>query len=863
MSTTSRMTSGPKGMTAVTLKGLWANRSRFGLSALAVVISVAFLTAILLLTQAISGTASEDIAAANAGIDGVVEGVQIGTGEGPPGAEASIQASVPAATLASVQSVDAVADAVGVQSGYAQVVDGDGELVTNAALVYESRNWVENSDLNPYTLAAGSAPVADGQVVLEVGIAEAADVAVGDPVTVATASGSIEATVTGLATYGGADGAPATSAVLFDDAQASALAVDPGFDRVLVQFVEGADEVSALQAIEAAAGSTDVVVLAGSDFVAETQAAIEARTSFQSIFLLAFALIALIAGVTIIYNTFVIAVAQRTRELALLRSIGASRRQVLGSVMSEAAVIGVVASAAGAALGVLGAFGLSAFFETIGLSFLEGGVSVSTTPLLTGALVGLVVTLLSAWFPARSAAGIPPIAALRDASVDVSATSNVRNAAAAMLLVGGIGACVWGAAAASWEPAVAGIVSTFVGVVVGGPLIAGLVASVIGRPIQRVVGVVGGLARTNAVRNPRRSASTALALTLGVGLVTFFTIIAGSMSGTAASDAEAALRADAVVRSSAPAQGPNQPSSIPSDLAGDVAAIDGVDAVSAVANTMVVIDGEGTLLAGIDVDSIDTTYDLAVSAGSLDDLAVGTIAVAAGAADGLDIGDAVTVQIPQQGSVTYTVAALYENNLPGTEPAEYLVAGDVLEAAAPGMADSVVFLTFDGSSDSAMAALEASVDATPGATLQTVDEYIDSLGGAIDTFRNFVYAMLGVAVLIALVGIANTTVMAVNERTRELGMLRAVGMTARQVRRMVRTESLMLSIQGAGVGLLLGIGGAAAAFAALSAEEGIALVVPYGQLAWIAGLAAASGVLAAAWPAWRASRLDPLEAMAA
>lgn len=836
------------GMTAVTLKGLWANKSRFGLSSLAVIISVAFLTAMLILTSQLAGTASDDIAEAYSGIDAVVLGEELGEAMAGPGGGLAVRSAIDSSAVDQLLAVDGVDSAVGIRTGSVQLLDADGGLISTGAQTTTGETWVAQPTLSTFALVDGTAPTTG--IVIDRLTAEETSLVVGDEVQVLTEAGTAVLAVEGIATYGAADNAPSTATILFGaDSQLLGTA---GFDRVVIELTAGAEVIGIANAV------SEVDVMTGAAYVVDLQDVVASEASFRTTFLLAFAFIALIAGTTIIYNTFVIAVAQRTRELALLRSIGASRAQVLKSVMGEAAVIGVVASMVGAIVGVGAAYGLIALFEAIGLDFGTGALVVTVDSLLIGFAVGLVVTLMSAFVPARKAADTPPIAALRDAAVDPSGVSRTRNRIATVLLVAGTASAIAGAAAGAWVPAVGGVLVAFIGVIVGGPMVSGWFASVAAGPLERLGGTVGRLAGTNAARNPRRSASTALALTLGVALIAFFTVVASSLSGTAASDTDAALSADQVITPLAASGGPAMPTYLAGSVADGIEIGDGVTSVAAVASTIVVVNGDSAFAAGVFVDQLETVYDLDVVAGSLDDVSNSAIAVHVDAGEGMAVGDELTVMFPESGPVSVTIAALYETDLPGQIPARYVFDEAAFTAASPDAGDALILVATDGST-AALAALDASVP--QGAVLQSADEYVDSLGSAVDTFRNFVYALLGAAVIIAVVGIANTTVMAIGERTKEIGMLRAVGMTAKQVRQMVRNEAMLLSAQGSLVGLVLGVGGAYATFSAL-ADGQITLVLPTTSLLVIAFAAAASGVMAAAWPAWRASRMAPLEAIA-
>lgn len=852
------------GMTRVTTAGLWANRSRFTLTGLAVLLSVAFLTAMLILTTTISGTASDDIREANAGIDLVVTGAELGESAesgGPRGAD-TLSSVVPLGTETSLTALDGVDDAVGIVNGYARALDADGIPVDTGVITYTGQNWVDG-ELGTHTLVDGTAPTGADQVVLETRTADELGLAIGDSVEVLTSTGTLDVEVAGTADYATSSSDPDAAIVFFDDAVAADVLAATGLERIVV---DGTADAAAV----AAAVGTDplgnpLTVTTGADYAQGLVDDVESRTSFQTTFLLFFAGVALVAGTTIIYNTFVIAVAQRTRELALLRTIGASKRQVLGSVMIEAAVIGVLASAVGAAFGVVTVFGLISLFEAIGLSFLAGSPVITAPSLVAGFVVGVLATLGSAYAPARKAASIAPIAALRDAVNDTSAASIVRNGFAVALLLCGIVLGIWGVVAGDWLPATAGIVSAFVGIIVGGPGVTSIfsrsVDGVIGRFRDKDSTIVGRLARMNAIRNPKRSASTAFALTLGVALISFFTVMASSLGASTSSDVSDALASDLVVESLS--TGPIGEATIPADLDTTIAGIDGVTSISSLRVTTALTDGTGLVVGSVDADAVTTTYDLGVTDGSLAALEDGQIAVSQTYLDTLEtplaVGDTVELAFPAAGIVETEIGAIVANDLPGLAPSFIFDTATLDGIVGPGL-DDTIYVTTDGS-EAAFAAIEEAVGSAGGATLFTADAYADSLGSFIDTFTNFVYAMLAVAVVIAVVGIANTTVMAVNERVKEIGMLRAVGMTSKQIRSMIRNEAAMLSVQGSVVGLAFGIAAAYVAFSALGGDEGIIISVPVVTMAWIALAGAVSGVLAAAWPAWKASRLPPLEAM--
>jgi putative ABC transport system permease protein len=572
-----------------------------------------------------------------------------------------------------------------------------------------------------------------------------------------------------------------------------------------------------------------------------------------------FAYIALFVGMFIIYNTFSIIVAQRVKEMAMLRAIGAKRRQVLKAVLVESALVGLVASAAGLVAGVGMSYGLRALLGAVGLDIPSGSVVISTGTVTTAFVVGVGITVFSSLFPAIRASRVAPIAALRDSAVDRAATSVKRAVAGLAVLGGGVVLFAAGTIADGESTALLiglGAALTIVGVFVSGPVIA--------RPVMHVLGAVlpgttGRLARENAKRNPRRSASTASALMIGVTLVGFITIVASSAKASINETVDQQLRADYVVESGAWDQGGFSPT-----LEGELAALPEVDAVVPLRSSPVVADGSTQELDAFDTTAIDEVFDLELLEGSYADVHGDGIAVSSTYATDhdLQLGDTLTLTFAATGDVDVTVDAIYDRTF-GSGQSPFFVGLDTFEANVTDQYDRQLYVTtVDGvDAETSNAALTAALKSWPNADLQDHAAFKESVTKEIGTILNLIYGLLGLAVIIALIGIANTLALSVHERTRELGLLRAVGMTRRQVRSAIRMEAVLISLLGTALGFFLAVGGAWGVVTGQDAEN-VRLVIPGVQLAAIVGLAAVAGVIASLGPARRAAKLNVLAAIA-
>jgi putative ABC transport system permease protein len=526
-------------------------------------------------------------------------------------------------------------------------------------------------------------------------------------------------------------------------------------------------------------------------------------------------------------------------------------------------VVGLVASGVGLAGGIGLSYGLKALLGAVGLEIPSGPVVVSSGTVTTAFVVGMLVSVLSAMVPALRASRVKPVAALRDVAIDRSGASLGRVVAG--LTVTGAGVVAFAGGATADGNGAAGLIGlgsllTILGVFVLGPVLAAPAIKVLGAPLRRFGGVTGRYAQENARRNPKRTAATASALMIGVALVGFITILASTSKGSIESAVDRSFRADYVIDSGSWFAG--FAPSIEDDLrdSGLVGSLSGLRVAP------VERDGHATELVGIDTASFADLYDLEVSEGALADVHGDGIAITRDAADtdGYALGDTVTLRFADGDDVDLTVRAIYDADLPNSSDAGWIVGLDTYEANVTDQFDRSVFVSVaDGvGAEESRAAIDEALAAWPNAEIQDQAEFKESVTGDITMLLNLIYGLLALAVVIALIGIANTLALSIHERTRELGVLRAVGMQRRQVRSAVRWESLLIGLLGAVLGGVLAVGGAFGVVKALDSEGVTELVVPGAQLVTILVLAGFAGVVAATGPARRAGRLDVLQAIA-
>ncbi|MEU5890407.1 ABC transporter permease [Streptomyces sp. NPDC047461] len=845
----------------LSVSSLRAHKRRFAGTFLAVFLGVAFLAGTLVMGDTLRAGFDTMFGRATSGTDAVVRSADAIT---TPGESEGVRQPVATDLVKTVEQVPGVAAAAPSIQGAGQLVGANGDPIGGQGPPTLAGNWIADPELNAYQLAEGRAPATSGEVVIDRGTAERGDLRIGDTTTLRTPD-PVEVTIVGLATFGGEDGmaqvtftgmtrADAEKYLTARPGEAATIQVRAGpgvgqqelVDRLTPVLPEGVEAITGQKSAEE---NTEMI---SSQFL----------TVF-TLFLLVFSGVALLVATFSIHNTFAIVVAQRTRENALLRALGASRRQVTASTLVEATAVAVTASLAGLAGGIGIAAGLQILFPAIGFPFPEGDLVVSALSMLLPLAVGVVVCLGSALLPAVRAGRTAPMAALRETAVDTSGASRVRAVTGMGLAALALGVTISGVLVSpSLWLAGTGAVLALASFVVLGPVASTTAVRVLGGPLDRLRGVTGGLARRNALRSPKRTAATAGALMIGVAVVSLFTVFAASLKATMDQTVSRSFAGDIAV--STPAFGAGG-SGLSPRLAGAVDKLPEVDTAVGLGRGVAEVDGKGRALTVTDPLALERTFDLGTVRGSLSGLGTDGIAIteSEAAKQGLKTGDTTRLTFTDGKKETFTVRAVYgRSELAG----EYVITRAAWEPHRTQDADTVVAVSFeDGvSTDTGKAAVEKVAERYGNPEVQTRDEYAQSSAGGIDMMLTLVYALLALAVLIALLGIANTLTLAIHERTRELGLLRAVGQTRSQLRAMVRWESVLVAAFGTVGGLALGgfLGWVLVKASDGASDSDFAFAVPPLNLAIVALVGLAAGALAGLRPARRAARLDVLRAIA-
>jgi putative ABC transport system permease protein len=840
-------------MGKVTLRGLFAHKLRLALTALAIVLGVTFISGTFVLTDTLNSTFNTLFTSVYNKIDFQVRGdAQLGSGA------SATRNPLPESLVAKVRAVPGVAGAYGNVEGYAQFVARDGTPISNAGSPTLGTGWDTDQQISSLHLIAGSAPTTPGDVVMDAATAHSQGFGVGDRVRILAAGAKSPQTftITGIAQFGDADNLAGSTLAAFTLPTAQRLVGETGLvDFIDVVTTPGADKAAVQRGIERAL-PPGVQVVTGQTVVSENTNAVSQALSFFNTALLIFALIALFVGAFTIYNTFSIIVGQRTRELALLRVVGASRRQVFRSVLTEAAIVGLVSSAIGVGLGVLAALGLEALLRGFGITLPTGPLTFEPRTAIVGLLVGTLVTVAAAVGPARNAVRIPPVAALADrpAAGDGTRQARRRLIAGTVLTVAGVALLAVGLSKPVVALVGAGAVCVFIGVAMLAPAIVRPLAGLLGRPLARWFGTPGKLGRQNSMRSPRRTAQTAAALMVGLALVSAISVFGASYSASATSSVDQAISADLLISGSGTSQ-------LSASVPAAVAAVPGVTATNTVYRNQFEFRGNVETITGVTTSSLAATVILRMTSGSSAALDAGELLIDSTTAktDHLAVGETVSVRFAATGPTTMRVGGIYQAN---ALIQSYLVSAPYFIAHFRNPHPGAVLVTTNGSAG-VQAAVQRALTPYPTAQVQTTAQFEQSQVSSINTTLGLVYALLALAVLIALIGIVNTLMLSVLERTREIGLLRAVGMRRPQVRSMIRSESVILALFGAVTGIVVGTLMGLALVSSLRTQGLTVTTVPVTRLVLFLVLAAVLGLLAASWPARRAAKLDVLRAIAA
>lgn len=845
-------------MLHLSLRTLLAHKARFAMTAFAVVMGVGFVVGSFVVTDTLRRSVDELFETITT-VDATVRAeANLQSGGGAPAS----RGRVPAGLAADVSRVDGVAAAGTTITGYAQLLDRHGDPVTTTGAPLFGVNWPTDPRLNPATIDAGRAPESPGEVAIDRGTADDFDLGVGDRTQMLVLDGQEDVEVVGVFTYGETNSLLGARLTAMETGWADEV-LDAGgqVDSIDVVADPGVDPADLVDRIDTVLPE-GVEVVPSEQVVDEGQEQVSGLLSvFQNV-LLAFAGIAVFVSAFYINNTFAIVLGQRVRELSLLRALGASGRQVVASVMLEASLIGVVAGVLGIGFGLLIARVLQGILAAGGFELPDRALVLSTRTLVAALVVGVPVTVLSALPSARRAARLAPIEGMRSGTAPAGPTSRRRLAAGGALALAGAALLATGLFALddtgdTFTALAGGAIAVFLGVAMLSPLIAAPVAGVLGWPMSLRRFTTGRLARANAMRNPDRTARTAAALMIGLALVTTALVVGESMKQSFADAVSGAVTADYVV------SGSGFTGFSPS-VAEGLRALPEIGAATGVRFDRFSFDGDEADITAVDPDAAAAVIDIDLRSGSIEDLDRSSILIHEDPADerGLVVGDTVEVAYASGRPQQATVAGIYGD---ATFAGNYLMDLDTFNRRYPAAnaLDLFVFATAaDGvDPEAARTRVEAALADYPQVELESRDEFNQTQQAQLDQLLLAVNGLLALALFIALLGIANTLALSVVERTHEIGLLRAVGQSRRQTRRMVLLEALIVSGFGALLGLAIGLVFGIGAVSAMPASIITRIAVPTGSLVVVLVLAAVFGILAGLLPARRAARLDVLEAI--
>ncbi|HJX07562.1 MAG TPA: FtsX-like permease family protein [Actinomycetota bacterium] len=846
-------------MLRATIKSLFARKLRLVLTALAVVLGVGMTAGSFILTDTALKSFDDLFGTVFAGTSVVVQAPTAfdptGGGGGGGGAE---RKPIPESVLPKVEAVDGVAGADGSIGSSAWIIDPTtNKVIQNGGAPPLGGSWDPNTTTLEFE-PGGSPPTGPDQVVIDASTAESHGIAVGQQIKVVTPTGSGEYAVTGLVHFGASASLGGATLALFDLPTAQKVFDrEHRFDAIYVRADPGvsADD---LAPRVAAVLPTGYEAITGESAAQDQKDQVSMGLGFLRTFFLIFGFVTLFVGAFIIFNMFNIVVSQRTRELALFRALGASRRQVRLSLFIESIAVGLIGSVLGFGLGILAAFGLKAVVGAFGLKLPPTSLAIQPRTIVVSLIVGIGVTVAAAWVPARRASRVSPMEALRESAAQETSIRRRVIVGGIVLALGiaAIAAALFGNAANPGPVVGLGVALTFIGVATLSPLFARGLAAVIGRPFRR--SAVGRLGDENAKRSPRRTASTASALMIGLGLVAFVAVFAASLKASAIKTLDEALKADLTLSTSDGFTG------FSTHLAGQLRQDPDFSAVSELRQTEAHVGTSDTFPNAVDPATFPDIADITMVNGSLSDLSQpDSVLVSRTKAnsDGLAVGSTIDMTFAASGKQQLHVVGTYENN---AILSDYVISIATYDANVEQPLDLNVFLKVaDGVSVSdAQTKLSAMLQKDyPNVQANNQEQAKQQFLNSINQLLAFVVVLLFLSIIISGFGILATLWLSVFERVRELGLLRAVGMARRQVKRMVRVEAVIVAVLGAILGIVIGIVFAWALQQALSDLGITELSVPVGQLIVMMIVAALIGVLAAILPARRAAKLNVLEAI--
>ena len=846
-------------MLRLTLRNLAANKARFMMTTFAVVLGVGFVVSSFVMSDGLRSTfnkLSEDI---TAGTDLLVR----------PTSDFGEPLPLPDELVAEVLAVDGVDNAVAFMESAEneiQPIKSDGTTITTSGPPQITFAWTNETEIGAFTIVEGTAPDQPGEFSMDHTAATKHGFEIDQTYDLVTPQGVEEGFTFVATTSFGADNSTVGATLMHVSlGEAQRLFGNEGLvQQIAVSLDTGADAAAVTESISPLLGDIRAEIVDQATVTAEQADEFNSGVTIVGNVLLGFAIVSLFVSIFIIYNTFAIVLGQRVREMGLLRAIGADPAQLRRSVIAEAIIVGLVASVIGLAAGVGIAALLTAVFEAIGAELPAYPTILSARTIAVAMMLGLGVTVASSIAPARAASGVSPIVALRDGAVITKENGRQRLIRGGLTMVAGITLGSFGLFGPSLSTLAliltlgAAAVLVFLGLTLASPAVARPLTAALGWPVAKLMGTAGGLARGNASRNPRRTATTAAALMIGLSLVTTGYVVGESVKSSLGNLIEGSVTADYVIA------GNEDSSGISPALADDLAATGQFSAVTGMRYDEARLGDDVHEVTALDLGAVDQLFDIDLRDGEIpssdatdvillhDDLAA-DLAVG--------VGDAVPIEFVSGHTVDLTVAGIYADTTIFEDP---LVPDQVFDAAGASETDEWIAAALpDGVSTADVAPLVAQLQQTyPQVSIDTASEFQQSFEDTIDSALLVVNALLALAIVIALIGIANTLALSVHERTRELGLLRAVGMTRRQTRRMVRWEAVLVSLFGAVLGVAAGTLFGWGAVSALPSDSfGGSLTIPIPQIAQVVVLAAAATLVAAWLPARRAGKLNVLDAI--
>ncbi|WP_380285666.1 ABC transporter permease [Kitasatospora purpeofusca] len=841
------------------LRNVLAHKGRLLMTALAVMLGTAFVAGTMVFSDTFGKAMRENNSTSYSDVS--VQIVDKAAGATASAKEKSEKSPVTLtdATVQQLAALPGTASARGVVGGFTGVADKSGTLI-GRPWTARGANFAPGPDGKDarYPMAEGQGPKTGKEIALDRKTADKGGYKVGDTVRVGSNGPVLEAKLTGIFTTDDPVANSGGTLTLFDRATAQQLLLEPGrYSSIVLAAKPGTSETALRDEVnQKLRPEQQIDVRTGADLKAEDERLVTKSSESMRTMLLAFAGISLFVGIFIIANTFTMLIAQRTKELALLRAVGASRKQVTASVLVEALAIGAISAAAGLLAGVGIGAGLQSVVASLDDGMPTASLVIKPLTVVVTLVVGVLVTVLSALLPAVRAARIAPVAAMSSGDQPVSQKSLVvRNAIGSVLAAAGIALVAFGASKGNSDgrmPVAIGALLAVLGVFVLLPLLSRPVIALVGPAIGKLFGMPGKLARQNAVRNPRRTAATAAALTIGLTLVSGLTVIGASVADTIDRAVTSSMKADFLV---AAANGMSLSEQVPAEIA----KAPGVTASSPLTSVFWDLNGTSKEVTGVNADSLAKLLSVTMKSGSPTAAGQGQLLVDDELAKklGVTTGSTVNVTFGDETKGSLTVGGVYEKS--GLLGGALVANSEIVKHEPQPYLRNVLVKGANGETDALKKALKDATGANPVIEVKSRQDVRNDFSQTITFALNLMYGLLAMSVIVAILGVINTLAMSVFERKREIGMLRAIGLDRSGIKRMVRLESVVISVFGAGIGILLGGFMAWAINGTLkSSLPGLATVVPYGQLLLFLALAGLVGLVAAFWPARRASKLDIL-----